>query len=95
MYVCVYVCILTYEARRGRIGLDVLLSVALDHIPQSPHIAGVEDVERLARVELAVVHVRTEEVVVGTGIPLRRGGGQRETPQFRRGEEADRLLNRH
>lgn len=69
MCVCV-VHALTYEARRGRIGLDILLSVALDHVPQSPHVAGVEDVEGLVGVDLAVLHVRTEQVVVGTGVPL-------------------------
>lgn len=78
-----YVFVLTYEARRGRIGLDILLSVALNHIPESPHIAGVKDVEGLSRMELAVLHVRTEQVVVGTGIPLTKRGGGGQTPQFR------------
>lgn len=74
--VCTYVCVLTYEAGRGRIGLDILLSVALNHIPEFPHIAGVKDVEGLARMELAVLRVRTEQVVVGTGIPLRKKEGR-------------------
>lgn len=67
---CMYVSVLTYEARRRRIGLDILLSVALNHIPESPHIAGVKDIEGLARMALAVLHIRTKQVVVWTGIPL-------------------------
>lgn len=67
-------CTLTYEARGGRIGLDVLLSVALNHIPESPHVAGVQDVKELVRVGPAVLHIRPEKVVVGTGVPL----GERE-----------------
>ena len=72
---CTYPCAcivyaLTYEARGGRIGLDILLSVALYHIPESPHIARVKDVEGLAGMELAVLRVRTKQVVVRTGIPL-------------------------
>lgn len=65
-----FVRVLTYEAGRGGIGLDVLLSVALNHIPQSPHVARVKDVEGLVRVEFAVLDVRTEQVVVRTGVPL-------------------------
>lgn len=63
---------LTYEARGGRIGLDVLLSVALNHIPESPHVAGVQDVEELVGMGPAVLHVRPEQVVVGTAVPLRK-----------------------
>lgn len=73
MCACAYVCIrvLTYEARWGRIRLDILPSVALNHVPESPHVAGVKDVEGLVRMDLAVLHVRTEQVVVRTGIPLK------------------------
>ena len=69
---CLYVCALTYEAGRGRVGLDVLLSVALNHIPQLPHVAGVQDVEGLVGVELTALCVRPEQVVVRTGIPLKK-----------------------
>lgn len=62
--------VFTYEARRWRIRLYVLLSVALNHVPELPHVAGVEDVERLARMVHAVLHVGTEQVVVGAGVPL-------------------------
>lgn len=69
---------LTYEARGGRIGLDVLLSVALNHIPESPHVAGVQDVEELVGMGPAVLHVRPEQVVVGTVVPLRKRERERE-----------------
>lgn len=81
--VCVCVCVRTYEARWGRIGLDVLLSVALNQIPESPHIAGVKDVEELVRMDFAVLHVWSEQVVVRTGVPLRNKWGGALTPQFR------------
>lgn len=73
-------CALTYEARRGRIGLDVLLSVALDHIPEPPHVAGVKDVEGLVRMGPPVLHVRAEQVVVGTGVPLRQNTHPFQSP---------------
>lgn len=44
----------------------------MNHIPESPHIAGVKDVEGLAGMVLAVLHIRTKQVVVGTGIPLKK-----------------------
>lgn len=75
---CARVCVLTYEARRGRIGLDVLLSVALNQIPKFPHVAGVKDIEGLVRVDLPVIYIRPEQVVVWTGEPLTREG---TTPQ--------------
>lgn len=68
---CLCMCVPTYEARGGRIGLDILLSVALNHVPEPPHVAGVKDVEGLVRMDLAMLHVRTEQVVVRTGIPLK------------------------
>lgn len=46
----------------------------MNQVPQPPHVAGVEDVEELARVGLAVLHVGAKQVVVGTGVPLRRWG---------------------
>lgn len=80
----VSVCTLTYKARGGRIRLDVLLSVALNHIPESPHVAGVQDVEELVWMGPAVLHVRPEQVVVGTGVPLR----EREREQKRKSQRA-------
>lgn len=71
---------LTYEARWGRIGLDVLLSVALDHIPEPPHVAGVKDVEGLVGMGPSVLHVRPEQVVVGTGVPLRESKHPVQSP---------------
>ena len=71
MYV---ISVFTYEARRGRIGLDALLRVALDHIPQSPHVAGVEDVEGLLGLLPPALHIGPKEVVVRAGVPLRRQG---------------------
>lgn len=76
-------CVLTDEARRGRVGLDILLSVALDHIPESPHIARVKDVEGLAGMELAVLNVRAKQVVFRTVIPLMKKK-KRAMPPFRR-----------
>lgn len=52
--------------------MDVLLCVALNHVPELPHIARVKDVEGLVRMQLAVLHVRTEQVVVRTSVPLTR-----------------------
>lgn len=52
--------------------MDVLLSVALNHVPQLPHVARVKDVERLVRMELPVLDVRAKQVVIWTGIPLMR-----------------------
>lgn len=74
---------LTYEARGGRIGLDVLLSVALNHIPESPHVAGVQDVEELVGMGPAVLHVRPEQVVVGTAVPLRKREREHTSISFR------------
>lgn len=67
---------LTYEAGWGGIGLDVLLSVALNQVPQPPHVARVEDVEGLGRVGFAALHVGAEQVVVRIGVPLRGRGGR-------------------
>lgn len=58
--------------------MDVLLSVALNHVPELPHIAGVKDVEGLVRMDFAVLHIRTKQVVIRTGIPLTK-----KTAQFR------------
>lgn len=55
----------TYEARGGGVGLDGLLGVSLDHVPQLPDELGVEDVEGLCRVEESVLNVGGEEVIVG------------------------------
>lgn len=52
--------------------MDVLFCVALNHVPELPHIARVKDVEGLVRMQLAVLHVRTEQVVVRTSVPLTR-----------------------
>lgn len=68
MYACA--CVLTREARRGRIGLDILLSVALNHVPECPHVAGVKNVKGLVWIELAVLLVWTKKVEVWTVIPL-------------------------
>lgn len=70
--------LLTHEAGRGRVGLDVLQSVALNHVPHAPHVAGVEDVEELARVRSAALGVLAEQVVVGAGVPLWGGGTAEE-----------------
>lgn len=70
MYACVCIHSLTYKPRGGWVGLNGLLGVALDHVPEMPQIFGVEDVEGLGGVELPVLHVRTEQVIVWTGIPL-------------------------
>lgn len=75
MQAITYTCALTYEARRWGIGLDVLLGVALNHIPKTPHVTGVEDVEGLAGMEFTVLHIRAKQVVVWAGVPLRRREG--------------------
>lgn len=48
----------------------------MNQVPKPPHVAGVEDVEELARVGFAVLHVGAEQVVVGTGVPLREAEGK-------------------
>ena len=69
----------TDEAGGGRVGLDVLLGVGLDHVPQAPQVGGVEDVEGLVRPVLPPPHVRREEVEVRVLIPLEGDGeGERE-----------------
>jgi len=57
------------------------VSVALNLIPQSPHVARVKDVEQLVRMELAVLHVRTKQVVVRAGVPLTRNERRKKTTQ--------------
>lgn len=83
---CECVCVFTYEARGGRIGLDRLLSVALNHIPELPHVTGVKDVEGLGRVEFPALHIGTKQIIIRTSKPLRKkegGGGTKATSQFR------------
>lgn len=85
----------TYESRGGRVGLDGLLGVALDHVPELPHVAGVKDVEGLVRVQPAALRVRTEQVIVRTGIPLRkreREGRQEKTLESRSEERNGHIL---
>lgn len=67
--------VLTCEAGWGRVGLDVRLSIALNHIPEAPNISGMEDVEGLVGMQLAVFHVWAKQVVVWTGVPLTKKGG--------------------
>lgn len=66
--------VLTCEAGWGRVGLDVRLSIALNHIPEAPNISGMEDVEGLVGMQLAVFHVWAKQVVVWTGVPLTKKG---------------------
>ena len=77
LVLCVCVEGRTNEAGGGRVGLDVLLGVGLDHVPQAPEVGGVEDVEALVRPLPPPPHVGCEEVKVRVLIPL-EGEGERE-----------------
>ena len=77
VWCCVCVEGRTNEAGGGRVGLDVLPGVGLDHVPQAPEVGGVEDVEALVRPLPPPPHVGCEEVKVRVLIPL-EGEGERE-----------------
>lgn len=72
------------EAGGGRVGLDVLLGVSLNEVPQLPEEGGVEDVEGLGGAAPPALRVGAEQVVVRAPVPLQRGeggkGGSQKTP---------------
>lgn len=68
----VSIVVVTCEAGRGRVRLDLVLGVVLDQLPQTPDESWMEDVKRLLGSETAMSDVGGEQIEVRLLEPLRR-----------------------